>query len=177
MPYNRERIQKNCRIAIVILTAIIVAIIIALIMLNLLFTPDFRAVIDDIAVLNGVDKRLVYAVIMAESGFDSKAVSPKGAVGLMQLMPDTASWVTGFKVNASKLENPVINISIGTKLLSNYIAKYGDIRAVLCAYNAGAGVLERWLKDGVDLDNPPYKETKNYVRKVMAFYRGYSIFA
>jgi len=103
-----------------------------------------------------IDKNLVKAVVQQESGFNSKAVSQVGAMGLMQLMPSTAKGL-GVKdpFNAEQ------NIEGGTKYLKNLINKYDSVKLGLAAYNAGSGAVSKY--GGV----PPYKETQNYVKNIM----------
>lgn len=113
----------------------------------------------------GVEYPLVKAVIRAESGYNPKAVSPKGAMGLMQLMPETASLF--------ECENPFepeSNIKTGIKYLS-YLLKYfkGNIDLALAAYNAGPKNVIKY-----NYSIPPFNETRAYVRKVKEFYRFYS---
>jgi soluble lytic murein transglycosylase-like protein len=111
---------------------------------------------------HGVDGLLVAAVVEAESHFRSKRVSPRGAVGLMQILPSTAS---DFGDEEQDLFNPRVNLEIGTRYLGTLIDLYdGDLELALAAYNAGPGAVARY--DGV----PPYRETQGYVRKVMALY-------
>jgi hypothetical protein len=112
----------------------------------------------------GVPKALIKAVITAESCFNPKALSPKGAQGLMQLMPATAK-----RFGVTARYNPDLNIKAGTnylKFLTKYFKK--DMIKVIAAYNAGEGAVNKYK--GV----PPYKETKNYVRKVATLYTLYS---
>ena len=112
----------------------------------------------------GVPKALIKAVITAESCFNPKALSPKGAQGLMQLMPATAK-----RFGVTERYNPNLNIKAGTnylKFLTKYFKK--DMIKVIAAYNAGEGAVNKYK--GV----PPYKETKNYVRKVATLYTLYS---
>lgn len=111
----------------------------------------------------GVDGNLVMAVIKAESNFNHKAVSKKGAKGLMQLMPKTA-----MNLGVSDSFHPGANIDGGIRHLSYLISLYdGDLPLVLAAYNAGEAAVAKYR--GI----PPYAETRNYVRQVLAFYDRY----
>jgi hypothetical protein len=108
----------------------------------------------------GVDPKLIKAVIQAESGFRPKAGSSAGAAGLMQLMPATAR-----ELGVKDRFNPEQNIMGGTKYLASMLRKFnGDVSLALAAYNAGPGAVQR--HGGI----PPYRETQNYVRKVLANY-------
>lgn len=149
--------------------------VLLVIMLSTVFTPDFRSIIDRKSISYGLDNRLVYAVIMAESGYDAQAKSPKGAIGLMQIMPSTAEWLSDAPVEEADLYNPECNIELGVKLLSMYFTKYNDFYAVLCAYNAGEGNLAKWLRNDIDLSEPPYKETADYIKRVKFYYDIYSV--
>jgi len=104
-----------------------------------------------------IDKNLVKAVVKQESGFNSKAVSSAGAMGLMQLMPSTAKNL-GVR-NPFDAEQ---NIAGGTKYLKNLINKYDSVKLGLAAYNAGSGAVNKY--GGV----PPYKETQNYVKNIIS---------
>ena len=137
-------------------------------------SPTFHAVhgkMVDASVAYGVDSNLIKAVVVTESGFNLQAVSPKGAIGLMQVMPATARQYgvmaePGSTV-ARKLTNPELNIHTGTKYLSYLLRLYGgQVDLALAAYNAGEGAV---LKAGNQI--PDYKETQDYVRKVLAVYK------
>jgi soluble lytic murein transglycosylase-like protein len=114
---------------------------------------------------NGLDPYLVQAVIAVESGYDPRAVSEKGAVGLMQIMPATGEryGVTGDAKRsvADKLKEPSINVRVGTRYLKDLMERFDDdLKLVLAAYNAGEGVVDRY--NGI----PPYAETRDYVKLV-----------
>lgn len=124
--------------------------------------PQIMSMISQIAKKHGVDDKLVKAVIKQESGFNPKATSRCGAAGLMQLMPRTAK---GFGV--TDIYNPVQNVEAGVTYLGNLLKKYnGNVILALAAYNAGSGAVAKY--NGV----PPYKETQNYVRSILANYLG-----
>lgn len=109
-----------------------------------------------------LDPKLVKAVIQVESGYNSKARSNKGALGLMQLMPGTASLL-----NVRNPFDPEDNLRGGTRYLRQLLDRFaGRVELALAGYNAGPGAVEKHR--GV----PPYAETRDYVRQVMALYRG-----
>ena len=124
----------------------------------------------DVARSHGVDYELLQALIVAESGFDPKAVSPKGAIGLMQVMPATAErWGVRGDAKLSiekKLADPQLNVRTGTRYLRHLMGLFPDrLDLALAAYNAGEGAVQR-----AGNRIPPYRETQNYVKTVMHLY-------
>ena len=122
---------------------------------------EIKKVIDQIARNIQIDPALIKAIIMAESGGDPHAISPKGALGLMQLMPETAS-----ELSVSNPFDPKENILGGTKYLSWLLKTYkGDLLSALAAYNAGPGTVKKF--GGI----PPYPETINYIKRVLKYWK------
>jgi soluble lytic murein transglycosylase-like protein len=113
---------------------------------------------------HSLDQALLQAMIAAESGFDPHAVSPKGAVGLMQLMPETAR-----RYGVRNLYDPAENIQGGAKYLRDLMQKFNnDLSLTLAAYNAGENAI---IQYGHRI--PPYRETLQYVPRVLTLYRQY----
>ncbi|CAN7495877.1 lytic transglycosylase domain-containing protein [Variovorax paradoxus] len=129
-----------------------------------------KAALRDASNKHSIDYELLQALIATESGFDAQAVSPKGAMGLMQLMPATAQryGVAADKRSTieKKLFDPRINIAAGSRYLRDLIAMFpGQIELALAAYNAGEGAVQR-----AGNKIPNYKETQNYVQTVLQLY-------
>ena len=123
---------------------------------------EFLPIIQEICFRHGVDADLVKAVIQVESNYNSYAISPKGARGLMQLMPATAS-----RYGVRKIFDATENVEGGVKYLKDLLQLFNrDLQLVLAAYNAGENAVQRY--NGI----PQYVETQNYVRKVLALYNG-----
>lgn len=121
----------------------------------------WASLVEAVAAAHRLDPALVAAVIRVESNWQPRAVSPKGARGLMQLMPATAR-----RLGVSKAFDPVQNVSGGVRYLSLLADRFGEneVEKVLAAYNAGEGAVEEY--EGI----PPYRETREYVRKVLALW-------
>lgn len=126
---------------------------------------DLGGHIERYARSNRLEPRLVQAVMQVESGYNRRALSNKGAMGLMQLMPDTA--------RSLRVEDPwdvEQNVRAGAAYLRGLLDRFqGRLEVALAGYNAGPGAVDRF--DGI----PPYRETQEYVRKVMGLYQGRSV--
>ena len=174
--------------AIVLILCMIIAFLnIPLRIQKIIYKKDYKEYVQKYAQEYNVDENLIYALIKAESNFNSNAKSSKDAIGLMQLMESTAQDVckkTDLQISSDelseKLLEPDININIGTKYLSILIQKYGNIEIAITAYNAGIGTVDNWIEkgiinsDGSNVENIPYKETNNYVRKILRDYKTYT---
>lgn len=168
----------------IIIVTLLVAFLFSPLVGRLLYPYFYREIIEKYAASYGVDPLLVAAVIRVESNFEPNAVSRRGALGLMQLMPATADWIAPQLGIADLTEemilDPEINIRLGTWYLANLATEFNHNREqVLAAYNAGRGRVAGWLVEGVwsgryeDVEDIPFPETRNYVSKVNAAYNRY----
>lgn len=138
---------------------------------------------DEVTVMSdetGLSKALIFAVIRTESGFNAEAESPAGAIGLMQLLPDSFDWIQrveeGEEIYSHEaLLDPSVNIRYGSLTLKYLLDRFdGNEKAAIAAYNAGPGNVDIWLederysRDGKNLDEIPFDETRSYVSKVLA---------
>jgi soluble lytic murein transglycosylase-like protein len=122
-------------------------------------------IIDDAAERYQIDPSLIKAIILAESRYDHMAVSKRGAVGLMQIMPSTAD-----ALGVEDIYNPEHNINAGVKYIKQLLELYnGDVKLALAAYNAGSNKVKKY--NGI----PPYKATKTYIKKVFEYYWSYQL--
>lgn len=123
---------------------------------------QYRDLIADAAKIAKVEARLVHAVIAVESGYNPRAVSPKGALGLMQVMPETAR-----RYGIADARDPVKNLEAGARYLGDLLKLFNnDLHLALAAYNAGEKAVLRY---GSKI--PPFRETEAYVPKVLGVYR------
>jgi soluble lytic murein transglycosylase len=115
-----------------------------------------------------LDAALLAAVIYRESKFEADAKSDSGAIGLMQLLPDTAKGIAlhtgGSRFRVDDLYDPEINVRYGSFYLRRLLRKYDDTRLALAAYNAGQANVDRWLAEGEEI---PFPETREYVEEVV----------
>ncbi|MCI8342033.1 MAG: lytic transglycosylase domain-containing protein [Firmicutes bacterium] len=167
------------RLMTVIFVLSIVAVSARYFVLPRIFGRGNRELVEKYAKEYELEESVVYAVIYAESGFDSNALSPKGAKGLMQITDRTGEWgaeetgIENFETNM--LFDPETNIHIGCWYLSVLLKQYDyKLDTALAAYNAGSGNVSRWLydveysSDLMTLDKIPFEETRKYILKVNA---------
>lgn len=152
---------------------------------KLIYVRNYSEYVEKYANEENIDPLLCYAIIKAESNFNPNAVSKSGAKGLMQLMDETAQDVA---INAvieytgdENLFEPEKNIQLGIKYYAQLKSIYNSDVLSLTAYNAGIGNVKKWMDDGIldiekeeeNIDNIPFEETKNYVRKILKDYNTY----
>lgn len=194
---DKTKIKNKKNIPFIVITSLLgVSILIPLVLLIVstvmnsgatkeftksLYPIKYESYVEKAAKEYNVDICLVYGVIRNESNFNPDIVSNAGAIGLMQIMPDTFTWLQNYRENfepkkildSDKLYDPKINIDYGTYYLRYLLDKYdGDRSLVICAYNAGYGNVDSWIEDGtipngnVSPSDVPFSETSNYLAKV-----------
>ena len=130
-----------------------------------------------------IDSYIIYAIIKAESNFNENAKSKSDAIGIMQIMELTAKEIADkmeLDITNEILYEPELNIQLGIKYFASLLEKYNNNYSMaIIAYNAGIGNVDKWIKegtikeDGTDLENVPFKETNNYIRKILRNYEIY----
>mgnify|MGYP000895443525 FL=1 len=152
--------------------------------LRIAFPLHYAELIAELAAAHDLDPAFVAAVIEVESNFRPDAVSHKGAIGLMQIMPETAAWLGeqgGQAISKEHLFDPKINVEVGTHYLKYLLDRFPTDYAALAAYNAGPTNARRWLEEGLwdgsyeRTGQIPFGETRSYVRKVIMMRRLYQL--
>lgn len=181
--------MKNKKILIIITIIILIVVFLGVFkekIQKIIYPKEYKEIVSIYTEKYNVEENLIYAVIKAESNFDNKAISNRNALGLMQIMEDTAKDIAkkyNIKIDYSNTKQEILNvknnINIGTKYLSILLEKYRNKEVALAAYNAGIGRVDEWIdngiikNDGSDIEKIPYKETNNYVRKILRNYKIY----
>lgn len=179
---------KQVRWLIVMIVLLIVLVVLAFVITDKMqyqINPmKYQDLIQKYAHEYELDPYLVAAVIKVESNYRADAVSNRGAMGLMQVMPDTGAWIAP-KIGMDGFENemllePEVNIRLGCWYLKYLYDRFdGKMDAILCGYNAGHNATERWLQnpdyssDGKTFDKIPASDAQKYVDKVNAAYETY----
>ena len=153
------------------------------IIMKKLYPLKYSEYVEKYAKEYNIDKYMVYAIIKAESNFNENAQSSSDAIGLMQIMEITAIETArkmNLEVTEEDLFKPDLNINIGLKYFTYLLNQYdNNYPLAIIAYNAGMGNVDAWIKDGTikedgtDIENVPFKETNNYVRKILRDYEIY----
>lgn len=151
---------------------------------RIIYPIQYKEEIEGASANVGVDPYLVAAVIRVESNYRADQESSKGAIGIMQVMPDTAQWMfekDSFRAfGLTDLKDPGVNIKVGTAYLGLLHQQFGynQVKAV-ASYNAGPGNVNKWLANHTwdgrleTIEDIPFGETRKYVSKVMYYYKKY----
>ncbi len=192
--HDRPQKKKSDIFPFFVLTALVIIVLLIIAIVTLSKSErKFGNAVNDVKYANyvyryaeefEVDSNLVFAIIKNESNFNPDAESHVGAKGLMQIMPETFSWLQNYKygevtLDENDLFDPDINIKYGCIFLEFLTKKYEVTSTVVAAYNAGFGIVDTWLNDsnystdGKTLSYIPYTETSVYVDRVMTSKRYY----
>lgn len=148
---------------------------------NYIYPLGYKQIVIECSDYYGLDRGLVFSVIKTESNFKSNAESQAGAIGLMQITPKTADYIAEMlKISDYDLLDAYTNVWFGCYYLKYLLNKFNLLNVALCAYNAGEGNVALWLNnqdystDKINLSVIPFKETKEYVAKILKTYKKYS---
>lgn len=182
-----KKLIKRMLIFIIILAIIFVLFRIVKvqdIVLKKIYPITYQEYVEKYSRQNDIDEYMIYAIIKAESNFKPEVKSGSDAIGLMQLLEETATEISNSIENQTVTEEdlyePETNIKLGVSYYAYLLKHYkGNNILALTAYNAGMGNVDTWIQtgviqsDGSDIENIPYKETNNYVRKILRDYQIY----
>ena len=174
---------KAFKTALVILLLILTSVTLVANLPKFIYPIEYFSIINKESKKEFIDPYFVCAVIKAESGFNEDAISPVGAIGLMQIMPETGEWIAeknDINFEVWDLQEPQFNIQIGVQYL-DFLLDYWeqDLPKTIASYNAGQNKVAEWIEkeiwDGTkeNISDIPYEETRNYVEKVLKYYDGY----
>ncbi|SMB92936.1 soluble lytic murein transglycosylase [Desulfonispora thiosulfatigenes DSM 11270] len=152
--------------------------------LKLFYPKPYEDIVSAESIKHDVDENLIYAIVKAESKFNKTVVSPRGARGLMQIMPETGAWIaeelTLEGYSQDKLFEPYSNLKMGIWYYSYLVQQFkGNNITAIAAYNGGETNVNKWIKQNIwsgqesDVQNIPFKETREYVIKVLMNYKMY----
>lgn len=176
---RRKRKLRILPVAVLTLFTIFLVTIAIIVIINTIDKPlpmEYSDIISEVSYNEGIAEHILYAVILTESEFEADAVSSAGAVGLMQLLPDTAEWLCdreGVEFNEEMLNDPAFNVKYGAKYLMILYNRYKNWDAAHAAYHAGFTRVDSWLEEGTATYNAdgqlvgiPIESTSNYVNKI-----------
>ncbi len=151
---------------------LLVIAVVFIVALRFFYPVKYRPLVEKAGERYGVEPALIMAIINTESGFHANATSPRGAVGLMQLMPKTAEWIgkkEGIKI--TNLYNENENLLLGTAYFKYLLERFGEEKWAIIAYNAGEGNAMKWKTQQKEI---PFLETRNYLERVGFAYKIYT---
>ncbi|MBQ6019978.1 MAG: lytic transglycosylase domain-containing protein [Clostridia bacterium] len=183
MAASRNKKKNGNRRAFALLLALILLLCGAILAVRMRSHSKYEPLIRQYARQYGVPEAFALAVAETESHFKADAVSRAGALGLMQITPETFEWLqtkTGESLPTDALFDPEVSVRYGVFFLSMLLERFGDTDTAAAAYNAGMNAVARWLEnpeysdDGVHLKNIPIDETRYYVVKIQKAFRKYN---
>ena len=176
---KKKQIKKRAVIiktAAITITAVIVLAVSSVCIIRAVCPVKYRDEVYKYSAKHRLEPEFIFAVIKTESGFKANAESDAGAIGLMQVMPETAAYIAGINgiegFNTRDLYNAEMNIMIGCAYIRYLLDKFIDVKTAAAAYNAGEGNVAAWLMrgeysvDGKTLKKIPFKETEQYIKKI-----------
>jgi len=142
------------------------------------YPPAFPGAVLEAAAAESLPPSLLWGIMRQESAYDPLARSKAGALGLLQLLPTTAAQLAGREIPEDSLTVAALNVRLGARYVRDLLREFGDPRAVLASYNAGEKAVRRWNRDRPVVDDEwveriPYRETRDYVKRVYAAWRRY----
>ncbi|HZK43386.1 MAG TPA: lytic transglycosylase domain-containing protein [Syntrophomonadaceae bacterium] len=180
------KIHKKSRLPVAVWLVIILFLIIVLTFpkwITIFYPQPHRDIIFSTAYKHDVDPYLVFAIIRVESKYQVNAQSSAGAMGLMQIMPETAQWIAKQQniddFDLEDLYDAEININFGIWYISNLTQEYKEPPLIIAAYNAGRGRVNDWQNDEIwdgnrkEIGKIPFPETRDYVKSVLKNYEAY----
>ena len=177
---NNKKIKLIFAIILAFWLGFVIPLCVKLVQKRYFYPKKYQAEVEYYSKINNFSPYLIYAVILQESSFNKNAVSYVGAVGLMQVMPKTATFIAK---SLGEIEYDLFdaktNIKFGTYYLRYLLDKFSVLETALLAYNAGEGTVKNWLKDseyskdGVTVFHVPFKETREYLEKILKYRKKY----
>lgn len=171
------------KIIIIIIIIVSILLLLKLQILPQLYPQKYSEYVEKYAQKYEIDPLLIYSIIKTESNFKVDAKSNSNAIGLMQVMLSTAQEMGKSleieQITEEELYKPEINIEIGVRYFKSLLEKYNNYNLAIIAYNAGMGNLDNWLENGIidkqgeNIENIPFPETRNYVKKILQNYTIY----
>ncbi len=139
---------------------------------------SYSKIIKSIASELDLDYSLIKSICKVESGFNKDSISPKEAIGIMQLIPSTAEEIciqNNLEYSKDRLFDPNFNIYLGSLYLKRLLSRY-PLEWAICAYNAGPSNVDVWISSNISFKDIPYKETRLYLKKVMKYKKIYDLY-
>ena len=175
MKKRKLKIMPVALTAFTVILLLVAVVVIIRVNREIVYPMEYREIVEKVSAEEGIAEHVLYAVIYTESSFDAEAVSKVGAVGLMQLLPSTAEWLTereGAEYTEEMLTDPEFSVRYGAKFLKILYDRYNNWDAAHAAYHAGFGRVDSWLDEGIahyeegQLVGIPIEATDIYVNRL-----------